>query len=1157
MFTPKRQWPGPSATPKSAASRGKDKMVGFIDAPPPPPTGLLSDNGSRGDVENMEDWRRFREVGLLDEAALERRDREAILERVRKLEKELFDYQYNMGLLLMEKKEWTSKHEEFQESLLAAQEVLKREKTGHLIAVAQVEEREANLRKALDVERQCVTELERSLREIRGEHEKIKMTSETKLASANALASGIEDRSLEVQQKLLAADAKLAEASRKSLELERKLQEVETRESVLKRERTSFTSERDAHEATFLKLKEDMREWERKLQEGEERLCQNRRHIYEKEEKTNELNRTFKERERGLEEEQKKVELANLSLKKKEEEVNKKLADLVAKEEKAESLRTNLLTKEKELNALTEMLSSRERVEIQNILDAHRSALEIKKHEFEWEMEEKRKLLEEEMKVKLENLDKKESEVNHMEEKLKKQEQALEKKSERVKEKEKENDLKLKGVKEKEKALKLESKNLDLLRKEVDSDKESLKSLRDEIEKTKAEISHKEMLIKDETEKLSITDAERKEHNHLKSELKQEIERYKHQQDMLCKETDDLKQDRRKFEEEWEALDEKRIELSRELEKVEHEKKLTEKLKNSGEKQLKEDKIANENYIKNEMEALRVAKESFAETMKHEQLALSEKARNEHNQLLHDFETRRRDLEADMLKKQEEMERDLQERERAIHENVEKENSNISHLKEVVQKEIEDIKSQMNRLDKDKTNIALNKRQLEEQQLEMQKDIDELGVLSKKLKLQREQFIEERSRFIAFVERLKTCQNCGNTTNDYILSDLQIKELDEKEASPLQAMGEELFEKVANYGSNVKQTPIEDDPKSSSGGRISWLLKKCTPKIFNLSPNKKAQNVPSQNLDQALSDTVAENDEGPSIPAGTATRVEDFLKGDLGVEEVPEEAEQSELTKHRPKSNRQPRGGVPRTRSVKAVVEDAEAFLRRKSGDLKPNEEQNKEEGKGDSSLAGKTASGVPRKRTRAQSSRMTGSEDGDDSEGNSGSVTAGGRRKRRQTGAPAVQNTVKPRYNLRRHKITDEGVTASMDSERKTDKEVVDATLSRDNEITSAPPDESASQNHNPVDSSHKNVQTQMFSVTRIVRFQTSSGANVDENADLKSAENVGLSEEVSGTPEYNDDEHESTLVDIEEEEDDDDDEDENPGEASVTKKLWTFFTS
>ncbi|PIN25939.1 hypothetical protein CDL12_01353 [Handroanthus impetiginosus] len=1131
MFTPKRQWPGPSSTPRSElrgtlTPTGKDKMVAFIEGPPPPPpTGLLSENGTEARVENMEDWRRFREVGLLDEAELQRRDREALEERIKRLERELFDYQYNMGLLLIEKKEWTLKHDELQESLQETEELLKREKAAHLIAIAQVEEREANLRKALDVERQCVTELERSLRELYAEHEKIKKTSETKLADASNLVAGVQDRSVEVQQKLLAADAKLAEATRKSLEMERKLQEVETRESVLKRERMSLNSERDAHEAMFLKHKEDMREWERKLQEGEERLCQSRRDINEREEKVNELNKMFKEKEKELEEEKKKFELEDLALKKKEDEVNKKLADLIVKEEKAESIRTNLEMKEKELNALTEKLSARER----------------------------------EGKVKLDNLDKKESELNHTEEKLKKQEQALEKKLDRVKEKEKDIELKLKCLKEKEKALKLEEKNLEFLRRESVSDKGSLQTLRDEIEKMKAEISQKELQIHDETEKFKITAEERKEHDRLILDLKQEIERYKLQKDLLSKETDDLKQDRKKFEEAWEALDEKRAALTRDLQQLEQEKKMIEELNYSAEKQLKEDKKATEDYIKREMEALRLEKESFAATMKYEQLVLSEKAQHEHNQLLNDFETRSSDLEADMLNKQEEMERTLQERERALEEKMEKEYSNISHLKDVAQKEMDDVRSERNRLEKEKQNTALNKRQLEEQQLEMHKDIDELGVLSQKLKLQRQQLIKERSRFISFIDTLKNCQNCGDMIRDYMLSDLHITGLGDKESSPLQALGEELLEKVASYEVNTKKMPGGNDPKSSgSEGRISWLLRKCTPRIF--SPTKKVQDASSQNLDQALSDTlfnVAENVEGPSMPAGTAAQA-DTPEGDGGVHEVPEEPQLSELTNLRRQSSRKPQDDINRKRSVRAVVEDAEAFLRRTAGDLKPSEEQNKdahasanEESRRDSNLAGKAATAIPRKRTRAQSSKLTGSEDGYDSEGRSESVTAGGRRKRRQTGTPAVQNAGNSRYNLRR-KAKAKGVAASTDTERKADKEAGDASVLRENEITSAPPEEVTSHNGNPGE------QTQTVSIDRAVRFQASA-TNLDESASAdagKSTQNVDLSEEVNGTPEYNDaDEHDSTLHG--DEEDDANEDDENPSEASMTRKIWTFFTS
>lgn len=1174
MFTPNRQWPGPSRTPRSEVRTpnptGKDKLVAFIDGPPPPPPrGLLNDNGDRPETENMEDWRRFREVGLLDEAALERRDREALLEKAQRLERELHDYQYSMGLLLIEKKEWTSKHEELQESLLELQEVLKREKAANLMAVSQVEEREANLRKALDVERQCVAQLERALRESHGELDIIKMTSDTKLADANHLVAGIQDRSLEVQQKLLAADAKLAEASRKSLEMERKLQEVETRESVFKRERMSFTSERDAHEATFLKHKEDMREWERKLQEAEERLCQNRRLINEREEKLTELNRKLKEKESELDEEQKKAESVNLCLKKKEDEINLKHSELIEKEEKAKSLSTNLEMKEKELSVLTEKLSTRERVEIQNLLDEHRSAFDIKKQELELEIEEKRKVLEDEFRVKLDDLDKKESEAKHMEEKLKKHEQALEKRSDRVKEKEKDIDAKLKGLKEKERALKLEEKNLDLLRREIFSEKESSLTLKDELEKMKAEISQKELQVHEETEKLRVTDEEREELNRLKLEMKQEIQRYNHLKDLLCKESDDLKQDRKRFEEEWEVLDEKRAVVTKGLQQLDEDKKMVEKMKHTVEKQLEEDKIATENYVKRELEVLRLEKESFAATMKHEQSMLSEKARHEHNQLLHDFETRKRDLEADMRNKQEELEKSLQERERAFEEKSEKEHSNISYLKEVVQREMENMRSERSRLEKDKENIALNKKQLEEQQLEMHNDINELGVLSQKLKSQRQQFIKERSRFISVLERMKSCQNCGDMARDYMLSDILIT--DNNEASPLQAMGEQLLEKVASYEVKANKTPGENDEKiSDSGGRMSWLLRKCTPRVFKLSPAKKLQDVPSQNLDRALSETlvnVTENVGGTSMPVGAATQPDaPAPEGDHAVPEVSEDSKYSEMTNRRRKSSRKPGGGIHRTRSVKAVVEDAEAFLRRKSKDGEPNEDAPasvNEESRGDSSLAGKGASSVRRKRTHAASSKVS---DGDESDGQSESVTAGGRRKRHQTGDPAIQGAGKSRYNLRRHTGKGKGVAASTDTEKRADKDVADAAVSRDNEITSAPPDEVASQNDNHADLvqvvSHKHIQTKTVMVDRVVRFQPSA-ANIDENADAaKSTENDELSEEVNGTPEYNDEnEHDSTLRDEEEEDDDEDDdcddEELNPGEASIPKKLWKFFTS
>ncbi|CAK9144227.1 unnamed protein product [Ilex paraguariensis] len=1255
MFTSQRKhWPALSVTPRNEAPKSgntpnsrdlrKGKAVAFHDGPPlppppPPPVGSLNESVAKvgGDLGNMEDWRRFREVGLLDAAVMERRDQQALFEKVSKLERELFDYQYNMGLLLIEKEEWTSKNAEFRESLAEAQEALKHVQTAHLISISEVEKREENLMKALGVEKQCVGDLEKALHEMCSEHEQIKLASELKLADAKVLVTGIEGKSLEVDGKLHAADANLAEASRKSLELDGKLQEVEARESVLWREHQSLNAEREAHELSFAKHREDLQEWERKLQEGEERTCEGRRIINQREEKANEIERAFKQKEKEHQEAQKKIDLTSLTLKKREDDISDRLADLIVKEEEAESLRRYLEAKDKELLTLTEKLRARERVEIQKLLDEHRAALDTTRQDFELQIEEKRKSLDDEMRSKVDGVDQKEVEINHTAEKLQKREQALEKKSERVKEKQKDIETKLKSLKEKERSIKVEEKTLELEKKQALADKKSSQSLKEELEKLRCEISQRELQIHKESEELRVAEEEKAEHLRLQSELKEEIQKYRLQKGLFLKEGEDLKQCRKKFEEDWEALDEKRAAFTRELRELNEEKEKLEKLRHSEKEWLREDKLATQDYIKRELDAVEVEKESFAATMRHEQSILSEKAQNEHSQLIRDFELRRRDLETDMHNKQEEMEKRLHRRERVNEEEREKELTRISNLREVVQKEIQEMRSEKRRIEKEKQEFALNKKQLKEYQIEMHKDIAELGVLSKKLRDQREQFVKERHRFLALVEKLKSCGKCGEITQEYVLSDLQLLEMEDRKASPLPRQVDEFVENsqgglVASHGMMFETSPARIDSRSSdSVGPISWL-RKCTSKMFNSSPNRKFQHVASQSFGGSpLLDTpvsINEKTEGPSrvadieetrgqsiaedgpepsyamanesvdaqqltsdnlireIDNGHAPSVDDGSNMGSKIH-VPEESHQSELRNGRRKPGRKPKVGICRTRSMKAVVQDAAAFLGKTSEGTNMRKEQHNildhinEGSRADSSHAGEASGTILRKRQHAQSSRITGSErDADDSEGRSESVTTGGCRKRRQIVAPVVQTPGEKRYNLRRHKTVGVGVGAakvSVDTKGSKEKEVgaLDTVEGAQNPVADASPRlgvVSANDNGTRLVQvvTHKSVETQEYTSDRVVRFKTPT--YIDDSTDApRSVENMesfkGL-DGVIGMPEHGSgDENGSTIYsevgegegEGEEDDDDDDgdDEAERPGEASIGKKLWTFLTS
>lgn len=1090
---------------------------------------------------------------------------DGVAEKISRLENELFEYQYNMGLLLIEKKDWTSKYEEVRQALLETKEALKREEVAHSMAIESVQDREEKLKKALGVEKQCVLDLEKALHDIRSELAETKFTADSKLSEANALIASVEEKSLEVEAKLRAADARLAEVSRKSSEIDRKSQELESRENALRRERLSFTAEQEAHESAFSKQREDLVEWERNLKDGEERLAKSLRIVSQREERANEKDKIFKQKEKDLDGAQKKIDGANLTLKAKEDDINNRLSNVALIEKESDALKKKLELKEEELRTVEEKLIAREKVEIQTLVDEHNAILDQKKQEFELEIQQRRKELDAELKSRVIEVEKKEVEVKHMEEKVAKREQALDKRLDKVKEKEKDYELKLKDLKAREKAMKTEEKNLEIEKKQLLAEKEELLSLKAEVEKVRSENEEQLLKIREENNKLHVTEEERSEYLRLQSELKAEIEKCRLQEELLLKEAEDLRRQKENFEKEWDELDDKRAVIEKELKNVSELKEKFEKEKHGEEERLRSKKQAAEEYIKRELESLEVAKESFAASMEHERSVIAEKAESERSQMLHDLELQKRKLESDLQGRHEKMEMELQEKKKKFEEEKERDLENINYLREVASREMNEIKEERLKIQKERQDMDASRTYLERQQTEIREDIDALVELSTRLKSQREQFIQERGRFILFVEKQKGCNNCSEMISEYMLSDLQsLHEIENAEVLPLPRLSED-YVNAASAGQKDEMSPAFE--AGSPLASVSRLFRKCTSGFFKLSPGKRDDSHDVQNLREEFLSGHQVDDEEASKRLGSSVDCQEpsfaivdesfdaqKAKSDTSMRhadaaqdqstdnqsnvnsELPENLEGNQTSSINGGQPRQKRGRarVNKTRA-KAIVREAE-FPNGITDDSGNVDRESRDE----SSLAKQATSRNVRKRNRAQTSQTVSEQAGDDNEGVTDSPVAGKRRNTRQKVVVALETPGQKRYNLRRPK---RGV------------KVAQASVEVNKENGERPGDEV-----NENGGSKHDMQTETAADTH------NDGGDPDVTGRL--AETVSFSE-VNGSPEgvgeYDDGDFKSesrsdaAIGDEDSDEDDDDDEEESmhPGEASISKKLWKFFTT
>ncbi|KAK8913995.1 hypothetical protein KSP39_PZI023586 [Platanthera zijinensis] len=1218
MFTPLRRgrWGGWSASPKasrgqengSAATvtnsrssegvilgRTKDATVAEATEFPPPQSTLEErDNEAVGGSVLSEDWKRFMESELLNERVLLRKDREALSERISALETERDECLYNMGLLLLEKKEWSPKNEELRQELIESQQFLKRQQEAHTIVVSELEMREQSLGKALGVEKQCVVDLEKALHEMRAEIAEIKFTSEKKLSDAQALEASLEQKKMEIEAKVHAADSRLAESNRKNSEMARKLDDLEARECKLQREFSSLNIERKALEGDVSKQREHLREWENELQEKQRRLLNEQRLLNEREERANEMDIILKKKHEEIGEERKEIDDASSILKSQGDDFKIRFRALTVKERDTIIKSSNLEKKEKDLMALEEKLTAREREEIQKLLDDHNANLDAKKQEFELEMVNKRRSFDEEVKNHMEILDKKKKEVRCKEEQLIKREEALENKTDELKNEEKNFDVKSKTLRNLEDSLKTNEKKLQDERNQLLKDSIEFEASRATLHKEKAAIEAERQKIVLEKENLKIAQEERELLLKLQAELKLKKEEYHMMMESLEKEKEMLRQDREMFEREWEVLDEKRVAFEADVKQLSAEREKFEKWRHNEEERLKNEGIQAITDIQRDLEDLRFKKEAFEKTMSHDKAEIHAEIDRKQAEITREFELLKHELEMNAQRRQDDADKKLNENEKEFEKWREVELSYIKSSRESNEFNQKKLEMQQNQLQREKEEFSVQRTKFEVDRHEIQNDIDTLLRLSKTLKDQREGFAKEKEMFLSAVEKCKNCHNCGVPIDKIDLDLLRMRDTEDSEEILLPSLADGFLEENLK-GSTVVMTPGGPVMGSTnSGSQVSRWFKKCA-NLFKISPQKNVHSPTGdesetsfrERLDRATFEENADYKPAPSVVRSFENQIYLDSGNEVGepdrVDRTGEEAEASlgvadssidvdrihrdNVTKvsvvvidddnnemqgssmhvendlqskpanqgQRLQPNRRAKLKlIRRTHSVKAVVEDAKAFLG-ESSELKidKNGDANQSESIPEESQGALVQARAVTQRRRK---RLLSEQEPEGSEENSENIFIGGRHKRRQTSSvlPAPGDK---RYNLRRSTVasTSAASKATSHQEQETNAE----RISYDDPQPSVGFESS-------VNSLEKSA-----AVPNILEVDSEKMVQNVESArsiELSAADGVELDEAASA---------DTKNTASEDDDDEEDDDAEEKRTASIGKKLWHFLTT
>ncbi|XP_073139818.1 uncharacterized protein [Henckelia pumila] len=786
-------------------------------------------------------WKRLKESGF-DEESIKRRDKAALIAYIAKLEAEIYEHQHHMGLLILEKKDWLSKFEEAKSAAESTELKYKRLQASHVSDLADAKKREDGLRKALEIEKECLKNIEKTLHEMRAEYAEVKVAAESKYAEAQNMVEDANNKLSEADEKRRSAEFLELEANRYHQIAERKLHEVQEREDDLRRRMTALKSEFDAKEKDIQHERLSLSERQKAQQLTQERLLEGQGLLNQREEhvftRTQELERF----EKKLEDLKFRLEKDQRSLNEEKLSLELRASSLSAREEAAIKKECDLLKKEEHLLLLQAKLASKESNNVQEVISNHEATLQKRNSAFEAELVNRRKLIEDEMNVKRRVWELRELDMRQREDYISERELELDAESKRLQEREKEVEERSSLVEEKEKNLFTAEEELESKKRSLQLEKEEISQKMIDLQKSLDSLEEKKKIINDAEEKVKAMKSETNESLVLELRLKEEIDAISAQKRELEAEADHLKEEQAKFEAEWELIDEKREELARQAEHIAEEKLIISKFLKDERESLTAERTAMRDQFKQDLESLSREREAFMSELEHERSEWFSKFQKERADFLLDMELQKEELENRVSKRREEVESYLKEREMEIEEDKKKELQHINSLKETVQKELEHVNSEMKRLDTERKEINLDREKRDQEWAELNSSIDELKVQREKLEKQRELLRADREEILAQIDSLKKLEDLKDRLDSIAEKEMHLSTLQaniQRSSSFLNPLNELALDQNGNI-SNGFDHDITKSQKSSSPitASFSWL-KRCADTLLEQRPSNK------------------------------------------------------------------------------------------------------------------------------------------------------------------------------------------------------------------------------------------------------------------------------------------------------------------------------